>query len=427
MGIIFAYSVTVSLILILAYGGYRLSGNCSPKLRRIMLLGIYGLALVVIPVMLSFDFSTTPSGISTITADTLPKASITTTAPAMDIFDILLRIYLVGICLCTFLTIAQFTLIYNILRQSLEHKISGHTVYVHNRRDISPFCFGGVMFANAADVENHAIMIHESTHISRRHTVDILIAQFTAILCWYCPAAWLLRRELKLVHEFQADEAVIRNGVDTKLYCRLIVERAAGLQISAIANSFNHKNLKKRIKMMQTTQSERRRSRPRAIFPLVAIFCAVLLLSVPSVSNAIGRISQAALQERGLDMKGQGATFVIYGANLHSDVVKKGNFKQVTDFENENITAQDVDGVIFPNIGAVFCTDKQVLQRLAPGIRKYMVDGYMISEKEFSKIPAAKLCKVILTGNSMQVYTRDQIESTYFNALETAINAENKF
>lgn len=427
MGVVFAYSVTVSLILTLAYGGYLLSRNGSAELRRTILLGIYAIALVITPLLLSVEFNRGADSTLINHVDyPLPDVKISTGAGSVTIFDILLRIYVGGAAVCTLLTLVQLLRIIPLLCGCKKQKIAGHTVYVHNMRNLAPFCIGNTMIVSTADLENAAIMIHEGTHISRHHSIDLCIAQSAAILCWYCPAVWHMRRELKLVHEFQADEAVLCHGTDSRTYCRLLVERAAGLSILAIANNLNHNNLKQRIKMMQTPRNERRGGKMRILFPVVAVVCATALMSVPAVSNAIGQISQSALMARGIEPKGPTSTFVIYGVDINQDVVKNGNFKLVSDFESGDINAKDVNGVILPRIGAIFCTDKDVLDRLTPGIRKYVVDGKVMSAKEFSMIPASTLSKVIVSGSSMNVSTRNRFESQQFNALETAINAENR-
>lgn len=429
MGTIFAYSVIVSVVLTLAYGGYLLSRNGSAKLRRTVLLAIYAMAIVVIPTLLSVDFSRGSDGtIINVDSVPLPEVMISTGAGSITIFDIILRIYVGGAIVCTVLTLVELFRIIRLIMSCEKQEIDGHTVYVHNRRDISPFSFGNIIVVYAADIENPAIILHEGTHIALRHTLDLCIAQLTAILCWYCPTVWHLRRELKLVHEFQADKAVLCHGEDSRTYCRLLVERAAGLRIMAMANSLNHNDLKKRIKMMQTPQTERRGGKTRIMFPLVAVVCAAVLLSVPAVSNAIGQISQSALQARGIDTKGPTSTFVIYGVDINQDDIKKGNFKLVSDFQDDSVNAKDVDGVILPRIGAIFCTDKKVLDRLTPGIRKYIVDGKVMSSNEFSKVPASSISKIVVSGNSMNVSTHNLVKMQhYYNALETAINAENRY
>lgn len=396
-----------------------------------MLLGIYTLALVATPALLNQapaianERVTTHEDFTTL----LPAVTITTDpATTTPVFDILLWVYVAGVLICALMTAAQLLSIFRLMRNSSRQNIAGLTVYVHNLPDIAPFSLGNVVVANASDVENRAIMAHEGAHIARRHTLDLCIAQLAVTLCWYCPAAWLLRRELKLVHEFQADEAVISNGADTHTYCRLLVERAARLRISTISSNLNHKNLKQRIRMMQTPHSKRPRGLMRVLLPLASIACATMFLSAPAVSSTIGQISRSSLSSYDSDMavKNKKATFVVYGIDLNSDAVKNGNFALVSDVENKGVSIHAVDGVISPRIGAIFCTDKKVLERITPKIRKYVVDNKVMSAKEFSGIPASELCKVVVSGNSMTVYTRNQIESQFFDALEDAVRAENQ-
>lgn len=426
MGQFFAFSITVSLILTLAYGGYLLNRNGSAKLRRAILLGIYALALVITPALLKIDF--TPITDNTIiNADyPLPEVRISYEVKSITILDILLIIYLGGVLICTILTLVQLFRIFILLRGSTKQKIEGYTVYIHNRRDIAPFSIGKIMAVNTADIRNSAIIMHERTHIARYHSIDIFIAQLTAILCWYCPTVSYMRRELQLVHEFQADEAVIHNGTDAHAYCLTLIEYTARLKIKTIANSLSHDSLKQRIKMMQTPQTKSSGSKTRVLAPLAAVIFAAALLSVPTVSNAIGQISQSTILSRQTDTKGNEKVFVIYGLDINRDNIKNGNFKLISDFETGDINAKNVDGVILPRIGAIFCTDKKILNRLTPNIRKYIVDGKVMSAKEYAKVPESNLYKVIVSGNSMTVLTRNEQNYWYSDALKDAINAENK-
>lgn len=427
MGTIFAYSVTVSLILIFACVGYSLSRNGSAQLRRTVLLAIYALALFVVPLLLSFDLNRVFKSELLHAEYAFPELKITTDIVSNSIIDIFLRVYVAGTFICLLMTFVQLLRVYRLLRSSTKQYTAGLNVYVHNRRDIAPFSFGNIVVVNVADIENPAILTHEGAHIVRGHMIDLCIAQLTVILCWYCPCAWLLRGELILVHEFQADEAVICSGTDSRYYCRLLVERAAKLRIMTIANSFSHNKLKQRIEMMQTLRSGGHSGKMRVLLSISAIAGAALMLSVPVVSGTIGQISRSTLHVCGLDIKGIVATFVVYGVDINKDVVKKGNFKTVSDAESGDVNAQEVDGVIFPHVGAIFCSDKKVLKRLISGISTYIVDGKVMSARKFSKIPDADLRKIIVSGNTMIVYTRNQVECKYFDILESAAKAESKY
>lgn len=179
--------------------------------------------------------------------------------------------------------------------------------------------------------------------------------------------------------------------------------------------------------MMQTPLSGQRGGKLRTLLPVAAMALSVILLSAPTISSAIEHISLSELALKGIDSeKTDTPAFVIYGISHDSDPVKNGNFMSVTDFSTSEITAADVDGVILPKINAIFCTDKNVLSRLTPEVKKVMVDGRIMSAKEFSKIPAKRLKKIVVSGEAMKVVTRKQIESSFFNSIEDAINAEYK-
>jgi TonB family protein len=81
-----------------------------------------------------------------------------------------------------------------------------------------------------------------------------------------------LRQELQAVHEFEADDKVLRNGIDAKKYQLLIIEKAAGTRLYSMANSFNHGSLKKRITMMLKEKSSPwARAKYAVVLPLAAI------------------------------------------------------------------------------------------------------------------------------------------------------------
>ena len=76
-------------------------------------------------------------------------------------------------------------------------------------------------------------------------------------LQWFNPLVWILRTELKMLHEYEADEAVINQGIDAKQYQLLLVKKAVGAQRFQLANGFNHAKLKNRITMMQSTKTNK--------------------------------------------------------------------------------------------------------------------------------------------------------------------------
>ncbi len=90
-----------------------------------------------------------------------------------------------------------------------------------------------------------------------RHSFDLLVTDLAGCLQWFNPAMWLLRRELRAIHEYEADEAVLDSGVDARQYQLLLIRKAAGGRWYSVANSFNHSKLKNRITMMLRKRSSR--------------------------------------------------------------------------------------------------------------------------------------------------------------------------
>ena len=138
----------------------------------------------------------------------------------------------------------------------------------------TPFSWFGHIVVSEEDMREYRDMIlsHELAHIRLRHSWDVLFADLALCLWWFNPAMWLLRRELQSLHEYQADEAVISNGVNAKNYQMLLIKRAAGARLHSVANCLNHSNLKNRITMMcKKTSSRWAATKALLVLPVVAI------------------------------------------------------------------------------------------------------------------------------------------------------------
>ena len=124
---------------------------------------------------------------------------------------------------------------------------------------IQPFSFMNKIVLSKKDfTENKDILVaHESAHIRHFHTIDMIICELFAVLHWFNPFIWLLRRDLKLTHEYQADQAVLKAGIDIKKYQLLVLEKAVGERRFAMALHFTQKPVLKRLMMMKEPGSQR--------------------------------------------------------------------------------------------------------------------------------------------------------------------------
>ena len=117
--------------------------------------------------------------------------------------------------------------------------------------DVPSFSWGRRIVMSRKDlVENPAIFTHEMMHVHCRHSVDLLLFFPLQLLFWWNPLVWITREELRLLHEYEADEGVIQKGIDATSYQLLLVRKAVGEHRFTMASGFQHAKLKSRIEMM---------------------------------------------------------------------------------------------------------------------------------------------------------------------------------
>ncbi|MBQ9293383.1 MAG: M56 family metallopeptidase [Bacteroidaceae bacterium] len=134
----------------------------------------------------------------------------------------------------------------------------GNTVVIHGG-DFAPFSFLHYIIISASDYEHlrRPILAHEQAHIRLGHTYDLLLLEAVKAVQWFNPFIYLLGRDLKAIHEYEADDAVLSFGIDAKTYQLLLVTKAVGSRLQTVCNNLSHHSLKKRIKMMHTHKSNR--------------------------------------------------------------------------------------------------------------------------------------------------------------------------
>ena len=174
----------------------------------------------------------------------------------------------------------------------------GEARLVVHDRGIAPFSWMGYIVISQIDLQENGreILIHELAHIRNRHSWDLLLADVCIFFQWFNPASWLLKQELQNIHEFEADETVIKEGVNAKQYQLLLIKKAVGTRLYSMANSFNHSKLKKRITMMMKEKSSPwARLKYLYVLPVAAV--AVTAFARPEVSNKVEEISAVKVND----------------------------------------------------------------------------------------------------------------------------------
>lgn len=163
-------------------------------------------------------------------------------------------------------------------------------------RSIAPFSWFGRIVLSEEDYAAHSreILLHESAHIRKRHSLDLLVADLCTWLQWFNPAAWLLKRELQTVHEYEADAEVIDQGIDARQYQLLLIKRSVGSKFYCVTNHFNHNKLNKRITMMLKKKSNRKATW-KYLYVIPVALCTVTVFARPEVSERLDEIASTDL------------------------------------------------------------------------------------------------------------------------------------
>lgn len=211
-----------------------------------------------------------------------------------------LLVYLTGIVFFIVRNLCSLARLGRLIRQGKREALDSYLpdrkeknvrLVVHDH-DIAPFSWMHWIVIARKDLEENGreILIHELAHIRNRHSWDLLLADLCIFVQWFNPAAWLLKQELQNIHEYEADETVLREGANARNYQMLLIKKAVGTRLYSMANNFNHSSLKKRITMMLKEKSNPwARAKYLYILPLAAL--AVTAFARPEVSAVADEIS----------------------------------------------------------------------------------------------------------------------------------------
>ena len=209
------------------------------------------------------------------------SVAINSSEPASDTFNliviptrtILLILYLGGVFISFLLLVYRISSVLLLFRNSKETDLNGiHLMIVHD--DIPAFSFNRHILISQQDYEinSKAILAHELSHIKHGHFYDLILLELVKIIYWFNPLVYQMDSDLKEIHEFQADEHTLNSGIDATKYQLLIIQKCVGHQQFALANSFNHCQIKNRITMMNKSKTNKAwRWKVATFFPLLAL------------------------------------------------------------------------------------------------------------------------------------------------------------
>lgn len=205
-------------------------------------------------------------------------------------------IYMIGVIVTALVKIHQLAMLYFTIHKGVlwKDKKNGVCIYCHVN-NIVPFSWFNTIVICEQDYNENAeeIIGHEMGHIRHLHSWDICLVNIIEIIQWMNPLVWILASSLRNVHEYEADDAVLRSGVNARKYQTLLIRKAVGSNSYTFANGFNHSQLKKRFTMMFRKDSNPwMRTKGLYIIPVAGI--ALSAFATPELNNRIDTITQDA-------------------------------------------------------------------------------------------------------------------------------------
>ncbi|MBR3548098.1 MAG: hypothetical protein IKN86_11155 [Bacteroidaceae bacterium] len=223
-------------------------------------------------------------------------------------FYIVSILYAIGVMTILCIRLREVLSMGRIIRRGsiwTKDEADGIRIYCH-AENVAPFSWLRNIVISEADYKENGreIILHEKAHILYHHSLDILLLTIVEAVQWWNPFVYLLGIYLRDIHEYEADDYVLRQGISCHAYSELVIRKAVGANSYTFANNFNHSLTKKRINMMHKTKPKgSRRSRVLYVLPMIAL--ALSAFATPEFQTATGLIERT--------VKPSASTFTLEG------------------------------------------------------------------------------------------------------------------
>ena len=391
------YQGKTAVILAVFYMFYRLllSKDTFHRFNRIILLGTAALSFVLpLCVITTHEVVMIPAVQPA--PQVLESATNGTVAAVAEVSEpiwqyVLCVIFGLGAFGVVVMTIISIAKVIGIIAGGERRTLESGEILVITDAETPPFSWMKYIVLSREDYENgySQILTHEKAHIALWHSWDILFVDMITALQWFNPAMWMLKADLRAIHEFEADDAVLRSGADIKEYQYLLIRKAVSKSGYSVANSFNHSTLKARITMMLNQKSSRK-SAWKALYLLPLVGISLAATAETKVDYQYEDQQPDAVVDT---LKGKGnENWHKVGSGEPTSFRKKNlhDGKIITDLENNMIT------VIFYNVDGRECKTQFV--DINPNENIYIHNGVYANEEIFDKVAAEEPEAVIMVG-----------------------------
>ncbi len=273
----FVYLLKASAILGLFYAVYQLflrEETLFKENRGFLLLGI--LSALIFPLITIPVYVEAAPAVFTQIGSKGSGNAITTAKPGIDLWFLFLGAYYIGIGLLLGRFCLQLFSLRKIITQNVTTRKDEGYVFIETSKNCTPFSFFNYIVYNPSLYtvsELQAILEHEKAHCSQKHSIDILISHIVTIILWINPLSWLYRNTIRQNLEFLADASATSAVPSVKKYQYALLKASGTSCPLPIVNHFYNSLIKKRIVMLQKSESRKRNVlKATLVIPLLALF-----------------------------------------------------------------------------------------------------------------------------------------------------------
>ena len=295
------YDLKVAVLVAVFYMFYRLllSRETYHRVNRTVLLGT-AIASFILPLCVITLHKTVvvSGGSGLVTLDGL--GTVEMAEPQTPFWQtVAVVVFFAGMAASLGFTLYNIFQVWRLISRSEHHQQPDGTVVCVADREVSPFSWMHYIVLSPSDYEaqDASVLAHERGHISLHHSLDVVLVDTLTALQWFNPAMWMLRQDLRAIHEYEADAAVLSQGINMRQYQYLLIQKAVAACGYSVANGITHSTLKNRINMMLTNKKTNRASwlKLLAMLPIVGT---ALALNAETVNDYVYEDTQEQPQKK---------------------------------------------------------------------------------------------------------------------------------
>ena len=353
------YDLKVAALIAVFYFCYRLlmERETMHRLNRIVLLSSIVLSLALPLCVITLHKTIEVEQVPVVDTAELVVADLEATSvedsPNLLQPYILFAIFIIGFVCRLIYIVNSYRHLRRMIKDSEQHSLEDGVTLAVVDLPVAPFSWMHTIVLSRIDYEerNPSILVHERGHILQRHSWDIVFVEALTALQWFNPVVWLLRRDLRTVHEYEADAAVLSSGSDVSQYIQLLMRKAMGTKACILANGINNSTFKKRINMMLLNKSSRYNSlKLLALLPIIGVS---LALNAETVTDVVYKNDPP--QKQVPVKKGKKNSTIKLGGNQTIKVVEQEKTQAAEQLQSYTAELQEAE----PNVAVLILNTKQ--------------------------------------------------------------------